>query len=87
LRSQGGPHDGRAVPAADGSELAILHTAGGKDRLEFPIGKVLYETAGYLSDLRISSRGDRIALFEHPKQWDDRGAVIVVDRAGKRTFL
>src|SRR5450830_1634119 len=71
----------------DGSELAILHLAEGKDRLEFPIGKVLYETAGYLSDLRVSPRGDRIALFEHPKQWDDRGTVILVDRAGKRKVL
>ncbi len=71
----------------DGSELAIIRVAEGKDRLEFPIGKVLYETAGYLSDLRVSPRGDRIALFEHPRQWDDRGSVIVVDRAGKRTFL
>jgi Tol biopolymer transport system component len=71
----------------DGTELAIIHMANGKDRLEFPIGKVLYETAGYLSDLRISPRGDRIALFEHPRQWDDRGSVIVVDRAGKHTLL
>ncbi len=71
----------------DGSELAILHLAEGKDRLEFPIGKVLYETAGYLSDLRVSPRGDRIALFEHPKQWDDRGTVILVDRAGNRKVL
>jgi Tol biopolymer transport system component len=71
----------------DGSDLAIIRMADGKDRLEFPIGKVLYETAGYLSDLRVSPRGDRIALFEHPRQWDDRGSVIVVDRAGKRTLL
>src|SRR5450830_140038 len=71
----------------DGSDLAIIRMADGKDRLEFPIGKVLYDTAGYLSDLRVSPRGDRIALFEHPKQWDDRGSVIVVDRAGKRTVL
>ncbi|MGZ5452999.1 MAG: protein kinase domain-containing protein [Candidatus Aminicenantales bacterium] len=71
----------------DGSELAIIRMADGKDRLEFPIGKVLYETAGYLSDLRVSPRGDRIALFEHPVQWDDRGSVIVVDRMGKRTLL
>ncbi len=71
----------------DGSELAIIRMADGKDRLEFPIGKVLYETAGYLSDLRVSPRGDRIALFEHPVQWDDRGSVIVVDRMGKRTAL
>jgi eukaryotic-like serine/threonine-protein kinase len=71
----------------DGSDLAIIRMADGKDRLEFPIGKVLYETAGYLSDLRVSPRGDRIALFEHPKKWDDRGSVIVVDRTGKRTVL
>lgn len=71
----------------DGSELAIIRAAEGKDRLEYPIGKVLYETAGYLSDLRVSPRGDAIALFEHPAHWDDRGSVIVVDRAGKRTVL
>jgi len=71
----------------DGRELAIIRPAEGKDRLEFPIGKVLYETAGYLSDLRVSPRGDRIALFEHPAQWDDRGSLIAVDRTGTRTLL
>jgi Tol biopolymer transport system component len=71
----------------DGAELAIIRTAEGKDRLEFPNGKVLYETAGYLSDLRVSPQGDRIALFEHPRQWDDRGSLIVVDRTGKSTVL
>ncbi|HKB72530.1 MAG TPA: protein kinase [Thermoanaerobaculia bacterium] len=71
----------------DGANLAVLRVSQGKDRLEFPIGKVLYESAGYLSDLRLSPRGDRIALFEHPKQWDDRGSVICVDMAGKRTVL
>ena len=71
----------------DGSELAILRVSQGKDRLEFPIGKVLYETAGYLSDLRVSPRGDAIAVFEHPRQWDDRGSLILVDRSGKRKLL
>jgi Tol biopolymer transport system component len=71
----------------DGSALAIIHVVGGKDRLEYPIGHVLYESPGYLSDPRVSPRGDQIALFEHPYRWDDRGAVIVVDRAGRRTVL
>jgi Tol biopolymer transport system component len=71
----------------DGTELAIIRAAEGKDRLEYPIGKVLYESAGYLSDLRVSPRGDVVALFEHPAHWDDRGSVIAVDRVGKRTFL
>ncbi len=71
----------------DGTELAIIRSVQGKDRLEFPIGKVLYETTGYLSDLRVSPRGDQIALFDHPATFDDRGSVIVLDRTGKRTVL
>jgi Tol biopolymer transport system component len=71
----------------DGTELAIIRTWNGKDRLEYPIGTVLYETAGYLTDPRVSSRGDRIALFEHQRRWDDRGSVVVFDGAGKRTLL
>src|SRR5688572_28964973 len=68
----------------DGSELAIIREVDGKDRLEFPVGKVLLEAPGYLSDLRISPNGDAIALFEHPARWDDRGEVILVDRAGRK---
>jgi Tol biopolymer transport system component len=71
----------------DGSALAIIHVVGGKDRLEYPIGKVLYEASGYLSDLRVSPSGAAIALFEHPNRWDDRGEVILVDNAGTRTLL
>jgi len=71
----------------DGLDLAVIRMVGGKDRLEFPRGNVLYETAGYLSDLRVSPKGDRVALFEHPRQWDDRGSIIVVDRTGTRTVL
>jgi len=71
----------------DGSALAIIREAGGKDRLEFPIGKVLYESGGYLSDLRFSPRGDRIAFFDHPVKWDSRGSVKVVDLTGRAAEL
>ncbi len=71
----------------DGSSLAVIREVGGKDRLEFPVGKVLSETGGYLSDLRFSPRGDRIAFFEHPVRWDDRGGLAVVDLQGKKTVL
>jgi Tol biopolymer transport system component len=71
----------------DGTSLAVIREVGGKDRLEFPIGKVLRETGGYLSDLRFSPRGGKIAFFEHPVKWDDRGGVAVVDLQGKRTLL
>jgi Tol biopolymer transport system component len=73
--------------APDGSELALIHDVNGKDRLEFPPGKVLAETGGYFSNPRFSRKGDRIAFFEHPIKYDDRGGVAVVDLAGKKTTL
>ena len=51
------------------------------------LGKVLAETGGYFSDLRFSPDGKRIAYFEHPIRFDDRGGVAVVDLSGKRTQL
>jgi Tol biopolymer transport system component len=68
-------------------DLAVVHRVAGKDRLEFPIGKVLYETGGWIQGPRFSSDGKRIAFIEHPGNGDD-GAVAVVDAAsGKRTEL
>jgi len=71
----------------DGASLAVIREVGGKDRLEFPVGKVLCETGGYFSDLRFSPKGGRIAFFEHPVKWDDRGLVAAVDLEGRKTVL
>jgi hypothetical protein len=70
----------------DGRELAIIREVGGTDRLEYPIGRVLAE-GRYLTDVRVSPRGDRLAYFEHPSRYDDRGSVNVVDLAGARSRL
>jgi Tol biopolymer transport system component len=53
-----------------------------RDRLEYPIGKVLYESAGYLSEPRVSPDGTQVAFCEHPVKFDDRGWVKIVDRSG-----
>jgi Tol biopolymer transport system component len=71
----------------DGASLAIVRDAGGRDRLEYPVGKLLYESSGYISDPRVSPLGDQVAFFEHPSKYDDRGGVVVVDRSGKKTPL
>jgi len=71
----------------DGSDLVIAHDVNGRDRIEYPPGKVLVEGGGYFSNPRFSPRGDRIAFFEHPFKYDDRGSVAVVDLAGKKTVL
>jgi eukaryotic-like serine/threonine-protein kinase len=69
-----------------GTELAVVHRVAGKERLEFPIGKVLYETAGWIQDPRFSPDGQTIAFLDHPGNGDD-GAVSVVDLHGKKTDL
>ena len=69
-----------------GSELAVVHRVGGKDRLELPIGKVLVETSGWIQGPRFSPDGSTIAFLHHPGAGDD-GGVEIVDRAGKSTKL
>jgi eukaryotic-like serine/threonine-protein kinase len=71
----------------DGNDLVLIRDVDGKDLLEFPAGKVLATTGGYFSNPRFSPRGDRIAFFDHPTKFDDRGAVAVVDLSGKKTIL
>ncbi len=69
--------------APEGKELAIVREAGGKSQLEFPIGKVLYASAGWLSHPRVSPSGDEVAVIEHPTLDDDGGYVLLVDRSGR----
>jgi Tol biopolymer transport system component len=71
----------------DGSTLAVVHDVGLKDRLEYPIGTVLYETAGYASDPRVSPDGTRVAFLDHQTRFDDRGWVKVVDAKSKVTTI
>jgi DNA-binding winged helix-turn-helix (wHTH) protein/Tol biopolymer transport system component len=73
--------------APDGKTLAIVRDVGGKRRLEFPLGHVLYETAGWIGHPRISPKGDEIAFLDHPTQSDDQGVVSVIDLAGRKTVL
>ncbi|HVO82692.1 MAG TPA: serine/threonine-protein kinase [Terriglobales bacterium] len=71
---------------ADGSKLAIIHVdrAANTDRLEYPIGKVVYSCIrpDWLSHVRISPRDRLIAVLQHTGLNDDRGRVLVFDPAG-----
>ena len=71
----------------DGSQLAAVHEVKGRIRLEFPIGKVLYESTGWIPAMRVSPTGDLVALSDHPEAADSLGSVIVVDRAGRARTL
>jgi Tol biopolymer transport system component len=71
----------------DGSGLAVLHVVAGKGRLEYPIGKVLYETAGWISNMRFSPKGDRLAFVDHPLLGDDGGTISIIDLSGGKSDL
>jgi DNA-binding winged helix-turn-helix (wHTH) protein/Tol biopolymer transport system component len=71
----------------DGKALAVVHDVEGKERLEFPLGHVLYETSGWISHVRISPSGHEIAFLDHPTSDDDEGGVSVVDLRGRRAAL
>jgi len=73
--------------SADGRDLAIVRDVGARNRLEFPIGKVIYETEGWIGHPRVSPDGEKIAFIDHPVVRDDGGSVAVVDRSGKKTTL
>jgi hypothetical protein len=79
------------VEAADwnphGNTLAVVHVVNGESRLEYPIGRVLYETAGWISNLRFSAKGDRLAFVYHNLLGDDGGRISVIDLSGKKSDL
>jgi hypothetical protein len=78
---------GSADWSPDGKELAAIHAVEGGDRLEYPIGKVLHKSSGYLTGLRVSPNGELVAFVDHPQGDDQRGVVCVVDRAGREKTL
>jgi hypothetical protein len=73
--------------APDGQNLLVVRETGDKSRIEFPIGKVLYETNGWISLTRLSPKGDRIAFVDHPQKGDSNGSLCTVDLAGRKTVL
>jgi Tol biopolymer transport system component len=78
------------VPWADWDatgELAVVHHNAGRDRIEYPIGHALYQSNGWISHLRFSPQGDKIAFMDHPALWDDRGSVFLIDLSGHVNVL
>jgi sugar lactone lactonase YvrE len=75
----------------DGAELAIVRRVDGRDRLEFPVGKVLVQpAAGERTGLgfpRIAPDGRRVAFVQYRSPGSLVGNVAVVDQAGAVTAL
>jgi len=64
----------------DGKSLSVAHSIKGKTRLEFPVGKVLAESSGRLGRIRVSPKGDLVAIRE-------KDSLEVVDLSGRKRSL
>jgi len=73
--------------STDGATLAAVRNVNGKQRLEFPLGHVLYETAGWIGHPRISPKGNQVAFLDHPIYPDDKGVVSIVDLEGHKKVV
>ncbi len=71
----------------DANSLAVVHEVNGRKRLEFPLGKTIYEADGWIGNLRVSPKGDLVAFIDHPQPRDDGGSIFVIDTSGKKKDL
>ncbi len=69
--------------APDGKTFAVARVANRRVQLEYPSGKVIFTTPGYLDYVRVSPDGTEVAFVEHSVYGDDRGWVSVIGRDGK----
>ena len=69
----------------DGSEMAIARMVGAKARVEYPLGKVIFETDWPPFSLRVSPDGQNVAIT-HYLHGSETG-ILIFDRSGKRRVL
>ncbi len=70
----------------DGHTMAVVRGSL-QAAIEYPRGKVVYRSAGWLSSVRISPDGRQLAFVEHLVRGDDGGSVGLVDAQGKSRTL
>ncbi len=73
--------------SSDGLSLAVSRTVGGKNRIEYPVGTVLYESEGRPPvSLRLSPKGDSLAFFEYDNAVGDYSVTVLDSHRQKRVL-
>jgi DNA-binding winged helix-turn-helix (wHTH) protein/Tol biopolymer transport system component len=73
--------------APDSSKMAVIRYGPRPEAIEYPRGKTLYESSGWLSDVRVSPSGNEVAFIEHLVLGDDGGNIVAIDGKGARRTL
>jgi Tol biopolymer transport system component len=73
--------------APDSSRMAVIRYGPRPEAIEYPRGKTLYESSGWLSDVRVSPSGNEVAFIEHLVMGDDGGNIAAIDGKGARRTL
>ncbi len=76
--------------AADWASNGTLCVVTAKDSsysIEYPPGKTIYRSRGWIADVRVSPNDKQIAFSEHPVEGDDSGQVMVVSSSGQSRVL
>jgi len=67
----------------DGKSLAVIRDQKGSCELEYPIGRTIHRSFGWMSHLRVSRDGRRIAVLHHPRLGSNEGDVLEIDLEGR----
>jgi Tol biopolymer transport system component/predicted Ser/Thr protein kinase len=67
----------------DGKQLAVSRVVGNQSRLEYPVGKVLFQSSGWVGALRVSPDGRHLAFFDHSQRGNNDGNLVILDSTGK----
>jgi Tol biopolymer transport system component len=70
--------------STDSQSLAVIRPgAGNANRLEYPIGTLIYAPDGWVSHVRFSPNGEFLAIADHIQSGDD-GRIVIIDQHGNK---
>ncbi len=67
----------------DGKDLAVCRVVGNRSRVEYPVGKVLYQAAGWTRSVRVSPDGRLLAFIDCLQRGNNDGHLKIMDTSGK----
>jgi serine/threonine protein kinase/Tol biopolymer transport system component len=68
----------------DGRQIAVIRHLPEGNAIEAPLGHRIYITPHWINALRVSPRGDHVAVLQHEVWGDDAGNVLILDMQGRR---